>query len=878
MKLKLLVKKLMLFVLFLLPLGMLAQTVKGKIVDTKGNAIPFVTVVEKGTNNGTTTDGDGNFNLKVSKLPATLIFSSVGFVSKTVTSNGNFFVTLKEENVGLDEIVLTGNRAKPRTILDSPVPIDNISAAQLANSGQVSVEQMLNYTVPSYNSSNQTISDATAHFDPGELRGLGPSRTLVLVDGKRKNQSALVYINDTPGKGEVGTDMQSIPAAAIDHIEVLRDGASALYGSDAIAGVINIILKKDVDYTKVDVNSGITSKGDGFTAGVDLNTTLQIDGGGFINFTLGAFRQNITNRAGTPGGDGLFGVIFGDPAILNGTLPWIQQHPNLGMTIGQPEIKKGDFFFNSEVPFKNGNGKFYTFGGLTYRQGKSFALYRAPYWVPDPFNLLHKAGETYQGFQPTFETDIRDNTNVAGVIFDVNDYKFDISGTFGRNAVDYTIGNSLNPALGAASPTIFRAGGYRFSNIIGNIDINKSYGNVSTAMGFEVKGERFIAVAGQPESYIGSGVQSFPGLQPSNAVNATRTSGAAYLNVDWDITKAFLISGAIRFETFSDFGNNTSWKVSSRYKIGEKAVMRGSYSTGFRAPALHQIYLSNIQTLVSGGTVSNQGTFNNLSPVIRKGLGVPQLHAETSNNISAGFTYRPFNDIYFSVDYYNVKVHNRVLFTNEIGFDGDPATINPVEKILNDFNITSLKFFINAVSTKTNGVDMVANFRNFDFASGILDINIAANYNKTSIDGKIATPPILAASGYQIFNRKEQARITSSRPRTKAILGFKYTKEKFSAHLNNTYFGKVTWQHATDPTKDQTFSGKVITDLIFGYKFSDKISASLIVDNLLNVYPDVINTHGDFVTDLGGRFKYPWEVNQFGFSGTIFRGGLTFKF
>ncbi len=256
--------------------------------------------------------------------------------------------------------------------------------------------------------------------------------------------------------------------------------------------------------------------------------------------------------------------------------------------------------------------------------------------------------------------------------------------------------------------------------------------------------------------------------------------------------------------------------------------------------------------MVSGGTVSNQGTFNNLSPVIRKGLGVPQLHAETANNVSAGFTYRPSNDIYFSVDYYNVKVHNRVLFTNEIGFDNDPATINPVEKILNDFNITSLKFFINAVSAKTDGVDIVANFRNFDFASGILDINIAANYNKTSIDGKIATPPILAASGYQIFNRKEQARITSSRPRTKAILGFKYTRDKFNAHLNNTYFGKVTWQHATDPTKDQTFSGKVITDLIFGYKFSDKISASLIVDNLLNVYPDVMNTHGDFVIDLGG--------------------------
>jgi iron complex outermembrane recepter protein len=878
METKLLLKKIFVFFLLMLPLSIMAQSVNGKVSDVKGNAIPFATIVEKGTSNGTTSDDNGNFNLTVSKLPVTLTISSIGFITKTVTTSGTVNVTLQEENVGLDEVVITGNRAKPRTILDSPVPIDNISMSDLSGSGQTTVEQLLTYKIPSYNSSNQTISDATAHFDPADLRGLGPSRTLVLVNGKRKNQSALVYINDTPGKGEVGTDMKSIPAAAIDHIEVLRDGASAQYGSDAIAGVVNIILKKDVDFTQVNVNSGVTSKGDGFTVGADLNTTLQMDDGGFINFTAGVFRQNITNRAGEPGGDGLFGIIFGDPAILNGTTPWLQAHPNLGMTVGQPEIKKGEFFFNSEVPFKNGKGKFYTFGGLTYRQGKSFALYRAPYWVPDPFNLLHNASDTYGGFQPTFETDIRDNTNVVGVNFDVNDFKIDISATFGRNAVDYNVANSLNPDLGAASPTSFDVGGYRFGNLIGNIDVSRSYGDLSWAMGFEAKQERFIAIAGQPESYIGGGVQSFPGLQPSNAVNATRTSVGGYLNVDWDITEDFLVSGAVRYESFSDFGDNTSSKISSRYKISDKMVLRGAYSTGFRAPSLHQIYLSNIQTLVSGGTVSNQGTFNNVSSVIRDGLGVPQLHAETSNNISAGFTFKPSNDVNFSVDYYNIKVNNRVLFTGEIGFDGDASTTNPVEQILNDFSVTSIKFFINAVSTKTDGVDVVANFKNFDFAGGNLIINIAANYNKTSIIGQIATPAVLAANGYEIFNRKEQSRILSARPKTKVILGLDYSKDKFSANLNNTYFGEVTWQHASDPSKDQTFSGKVVTDLVLGYKFSDKVSGSFTVNNLLNVYPDAIDTKGDFVTDLGGRFKYPWEVNQFGFNGTIFKAGLTFKF
>ncbi|NQW35589.1 MAG: TonB-dependent receptor [Flavobacteriales bacterium] len=870
MKTKLLIKKTFLFFLFMLPISIMAQSVNGKVTDVKGNAIPFATVVEKGTTNGTTTDDNGAFTLNVSKLPATISISSVGYVTKTVTTNDTVTVILQEENVGLDEVVLTGNRAKPRTILDSSVPIDNISVKDMASSGQATVDQMLTYKIPSYNSSNQTISDATAHFDPADLRGLGPSRTLVLVNGKRKNQSALVYINDTPGKGEVGTDMKSIPTAAIDHIEVLRDGASAQYGSDAIAGVVNIVLKKNVDFTQVNVNSGVTSKGDGFSVGADLNTTLQINGGGFINLSLGAYRQSLTNRAGTPGQDDLFGVGASDS--------WIQQNPDLGMTIGQPEITKGEVFYNSEIPFKNGKGKFYSYGGLVFRQGKSFALYRTPYWVTDPFNLLHNAGDTYQGFQPSFETNINDNTNVAGFSFDANKYKIDISATYGRNAVDYTVANSLNPDLGAASPTSFDVGAYRFSNIIGNVDVSRSYGDFSWAMGGEIKSERFIALAGQEESYIGGGVQSFPGVQPSNAVNATRSSAGAYLNVDWDISKAFLISGAVRYENFSDFGDNTSWKVSSRYKISDETVIRGSYSTGFRAPALHQIYLSNIQTLVSGGTISNQGTFNNVSPVLRDGLGVPQLHAETSDNFSAGFTYKPSRDVNFSIDLYNVKVHDRVLFTGEIGFDGDDLTTNPVEEILNDFSVTSIKFFINAVNTKTNGVDFVANFKNFDFAAGKLDVNIAANFNKTSIVGAIGTPAVLAANGYNIFNRKEQSRITSSRPKTKIIVGLDYAKDKFTANLNNTYFGDVTWQHASDPTKDQTFSGKVVTDLILSYAFTDKVSASFTVNNLLNVYPDVIDIKGDVVTDLGGRFKYPWEVNQFGFNGTIFKAGLTYKF
>jgi iron complex outermembrane receptor protein len=277
--------KLKLFVLsfFLTTVMIFSQQIKGKVVDENGTPLPFVNVLEKNTVKGVSTDGEGEFVLNVKKIPLTLVFSSVGFatVEQTISNDSYITITLIAGNV-LNEIVLTGNRSKPRTILDSAVPIDNVSVRELQATGQTSIDQMLTYAIPSYNASSQTVSDGTAHFDPADLRGLGPSRTLVLVNGKRKNQSALVYVNDTPGKGEVGVDMKSIPTAAIERVEVLRDGASAQYGSDAVAGVINIILKKDVDFTQVNVSSGVTKEGDGFNAAADVNHTFTFGDGGFF--------------------------------------------------------------------------------------------------------------------------------------------------------------------------------------------------------------------------------------------------------------------------------------------------------------------------------------------------------------------------------------------------------------------------------------------------------------------------------------------------------------------------------------------------------------------------------------------------------------------
>ncbi len=906
---KFLLSKISVLLFLLVPLVSFSQeTISGTVTESgTGQPLPGASIAVKGTNQGVVSDFDGKFTIEVASLPVVLVVSSVGSKTQEINvSSTNPVAIALEQGVSLDEVVLVGSRGKSRTVLNSPIPIDNLSVDVLRGTAQPTVDKMLTYAVPSFNSTNQTISDATAHFDPADLRGLGPSRTLVLVNGKRKNQSALVYINDTPGKGEVGVDLKSIPVAALKRVEVLRDGASAQYGSDAIAGVINMVLREDVGKTVVNLTSGVTTEGDGFNFGADVNTGLAVgENGGYLNLTFAYYQQDITDRAGEPGGDGLFGIIFGDDDILNGTHPWIQQNPDLGMTVGQPELYKGDVFFNFGLPFKNGNGKVYAFGGMTYREGKSFALYRAPYWIPDTYNLLHEPGTEYQGFQPTFETKVRDNFNTVGVEFKLLGFDADWSGTFGRNAVDYFVRNSINLDLGPNSPTSFDVGAYSFNNLLSNLDFSRNFGHVNLAFGAEIREERFNSYAGEPASYAGSGVQSFPGLQPSNVVQAYRKNFGVYGDLEWEPTTAILLGGAVRYEKFSDFGDNTSWKVNGRYLFGnDKGALRASYSTGFRAPSLHQIYLSNIQTLVSGGTVSNQGTFNNVDPVIRDGLGVPQLTAETSTNISAGVTFKPSKDFSIALDVYQVEVFDRVVFTGEIGFDGDDNTTNPVEQILLDNNITSLKFFVNAIDTKTQGADLVATYNNILLGNGTLKVTLAGNYNITEItnddvdpntpDLQVQAPGLIGENGYDIFNRKEQSRIESARPQSKVLLGFDYKVNKWNFTLNNTYFGEVTWKHANnglngvdfgngplpidDADFDQTFAGKILTDLIIGYNFSDKISGYIAANNLLNVYPDVIDTKGDFVTDLGGRFKYPWEVNQFGFNGTIVSGGLTFKF
>ena len=889
----------------------LGQVTSGKVFDTDGTPLIGATVQEKGTSNGTITDIDGTFSFTTSSATPTLEISYTGYTTQTVVGSANMNITM-ESGTLLDAVVVTGTRGKPRTILTSAVPVDNINAADLRASGQRTVNDMINYKIPSFNSTPQTISDASAHFNPSELRNIGPSRTLVLINGKRKNQSAQVFLNRTPGRGEVGTDFKSIPSSAIERIEVLRDGASAQYGSDAVAGVINIILKERVNETEINLQTGVTYEGDGFNYAADINHGFKIGERGYLNLTGDLFHTDYTNRAGQPGGDGLFGNLYAigaiplgaagpeiaTPGVLataeqirDGDTDWLRANPDLGMIVGIPEQDRYAGFANFALPYDG--GEFYASGGYTFRYGKSFALYRVPFWpgvgsARETNPLWVDRSEEFQGFQPTFESDVQDVTLTVGNRFQFGDWDLDLSLTNGSNDVQYLVSNTVNVSLGMDSPTEADPGGYRFGNTLANVDLSRNFGNVSFFAGGEFRSENFEARAGEEASFIDGGIQSFPGLQPDNELEedeGNRTNLGIYVGADYDISDAFLIGGALRYENFSSIGNgdsrdNITWKANARYILGDNAgALRASVSTGFRAPSLHQIYLSNIQTLVVGGTIAQQGTFNNVDPITRVSLGVPELDVETSTNYTAGITYRLASNISATLDYYNIAVNDRVLLSTQVSTGALPEG-NEVRTLLDNDGVGGFAFFTNAADTKTQGIDLVVNFENLiTGGENSFGVTAAFNWNNTEVDTEnLTVPTVFAENNIDIFGREEVGRLQTARPNLKGTIGLNGKFGNLRTILNNTYFGEVTETHPTDAALDQVFSAKIITDLIVGYDVNDKVNINLSVNNLFNVYPDELEG-GDIDSniDLGGRFRYAWHVNQFGFMGGLAKIGATIK-
>jgi iron complex outermembrane receptor protein len=816
--------------MFMLPLGLMAQTIKGKVTDTSGSALPYMNVLVKGTTTGTTTSDSGEFSLTVKSLPVTIVVSSIGFKTKEVTVTSNSFLTIaiEEGDESLGEIIITGSRTAPRSSTDSPLPIDVVGVKELLATGQNSFDKALQFKIPSFNTVQTPVNDATSLLDPYEIRNMGPSRTLVLINGKRKNVSALLYTQDSPGRGETGTDISAIPVDAIKSIQVLRDGASAQYGSDAIAGVINIILKDDVSRGSATLRSGITSEGDGEMFGISINNGSSIgDDKGFINYTVDFSKVGLANRPGTVSakGEAFGGTGFG--ADLADVQEFLSRKPDAGNINGSPETVATKFLINGAYDLSEESTLYFN-AAYVFKKVNSYANYRTPYWkvatgdlayLQDLFPSDERGG--FDGYVPTFEGVLNDFNATLGIKRKVNDWNVDSSITFGGNEQTYKVNNSHNASEGyqGLSPTSFDPGGTAFNHIVGNLDVSRLLSDkVSIGMGAEFRNENFEVIAGKVSSYEGGGSDSFSGNDIKNSGIFNRYNLGGYFSLDYDVSDAFLLSGTLRGENYSDFGNTFVYKFSSRYKLSDKYTMRGSISSGFRAPSLHQIYTEKSQYSFSdGGGINIVGLVNNVSPRAKQ-LGIPKLTPEKSTNITVGFGGKISNNINFTVDYYKIDVEDRVIYTNQI--DGN-------------------QFFLNGFDTTTSGIDFVSGISNIEIGSGKLDLNLSGNYtieNKATED----IPTInVEGTNYDVLDRSNLALMFTSRPKSKWILGANYEINKIGFAVNNTYFGKTTFKQKFMSSDLRTeFTPKIITDLAVNFKASEKLTVAFNINNLLNILPE----------------------------------------
>lgn len=958
-----------------------AQSVSGTVTED-GLPLIGVSISVDGTTIGTTTDLDGSYSLDLSPGTFNITASYVGYSSLTqmVTVGAGEDVELDfnmASGVLVDEVVVTGTRASNRTNLESAVPVDVINVSKLtATAPQTSVNQILHFTTPSFSSNTQTISDGTDHIDPASLRGLGPDQVLVLINGKRRHTTSLVNVNGTFGRGNVGTDLNAIPAAAIDKIEVLRDGAAAQYGSDAIAGVINIKLKENVNQLNLNLTTGANftdkigpfmgekASADGETVNLGANYGLPIgDNGGVLNltgeinyrgatnrmqeFTGGIFNGlNAVERLAAEDGldvttlsleqvqnygsmvsyfdqetindlnalnslDGL-GTVLGFDATAEELAARGQERSDYNMRVGQSETRGGKMFANLSLPLANG-AEIYGFGGASYRRGESGCFYRLP-------NQSRTTTSIYpNGTVPKINSNITDKSFGGGIKGMVGDWNADLSLVTGANTFIFEITDTHNATLGSSSPNAFNAGGHSFSQTTSNLDLSQYFDGmggidgINLAFGTEYRYENFDVIQGSEQSYgnydvngnlvnsvtdddllstdlLGrprpSGAQCFAGFLPTNAIDANRSSIGAYIDAEADITDAFLLGAALRFENYSDFGSTFNYKVVARYKVNNNLAIRGAYSTGFRAPSLHQIHFSRTSTifsLVDGVSVPQEvGVFANTSRAAEL-LGIPELKEETSTNMSLGFTAKiPAANLRLTIDAYKVDIDDRIILTGQF----QPGSDEELQRLFEQAGATRAAFFANAISTNSKGLDIVLAHSIVVGGAHTLRSDLAATFSKTSWDQDkgVNASDILRDAGLTdtYFDQTSRIYLEQAVPRVKITLGNTLSLNKFEFYLRNTYFGETTEAtneaifdadlNQIDESIDPYNTGKILTDLSIGYNFSNNLRFTVGANNLLDKYPD----EADPAFQSSGRFVYSRRSPQFSFGGRFLFARVAF--
>ncbi|GAB3897493.1 TonB-dependent receptor [Spirosoma agri] len=959
----------------------LAQGIRGRVTDvTTKSAIPGATVVVMNSSVGTTADASGDYSLKLKPGSYTLKISFVGYetlslpvtvTSGDVVANGE----LKESASALSEVVVIGSRSQTaRTNVQTAAPVDVISTKELKGFPQVDISQVLNFVAPSFNSNRQTVTDGTDHIDPASLRGLGPDQVLVLVNGKRRHTTALVNINGSVGRGSVGTDMNVIPVAAVERIEVLRDGAAAQYGTDAIAGVINVVLKKNYNgfsasltggqnmtnmkYVIPNINGGSDARNqkinDGSLLQFDFSKGFRLGKEGRLTVSGQYNSHDRTNRSANDNAPTIYlGSAGGFPTTPAGQdatafrkdliaqdQAIIQQrgYNRQNMIVGNSNAKNLGIFVNGGIPVGT-KSEFYFSGGITHRTGTGYGNNR----IPNSRNQqpLKADGTLYypDGFLPGIQSSINDQSLILGYKTMLGQWNAEISNVIGQNTFGFTVTNSGNASLPANNnpQTTFDAGKLQFLQNTVNADLSRRFVSASNttlnvAYGGELRFENFQTHAGESGSYSGDpnrilpiapplsgtvvaapGAQVFPGLQPSDEVNKSRNSQALYLDLEGERGK-LLVGAAGRFEHYSDFGSTINGKLTARFQVTPALAVRGSASTGFRAPSLHQRYFQNTSTQFVNGLPSNTLTLNNDSPIVRNVIGVDALKPETSVNLALGVTARAGRAFTLTVDAYQIDITNRIVYSGsftraQLGFG------------TNDYlGVNLVRFFANAINTRTRGLDIVAAER-LSVGKGQLVLTAALNFNKNTVTAINSTPliddpknnPVGAnpSTWYRtsLFDRNQISIIEDYLPRSKWNLSATYTIGKFDIAARTVRFGEVKFKTATDPDAkradgtywntqfsrdetghafiDQTFKPVWITDLTVTYRLTKAIGVTVGANNVFDVYPDQLyidprNALGstDYASgrDNSNRGRFLFSPNQGGYNGRYVFGRVSVNF
>ncbi|WP_026934472.1 TonB-dependent receptor [Christiangramia echinicola] len=877
-------------VLFLTPILFFSQEVTGVVTDNTGTPLPGVNVFEKGTDKGTSTDFDGRYTIEVDSN-ASLVFSFVGFEEKEVAVDGRAQIDVSlADGVSLGEVQLVGSRSPKRTSTDTPVAVDVIDVGEVnTQTGKIEVNEMLQYAAPSFNANKQSGSDGADHIDPASLRGLGPDQTLVLVNGKRRHQSSLINIFGTRGRGNTGTDLNAIPASSIKRIEILRDGASAQYGSDAIAGVINIVLKDAVNEFTGGVNYGFyNTNADGdFPDGTPNTDGNRLD----TDRDGNAIRDDQNFDGGSLKVTANYGFAIAEEGHANFSVEYLNKNKTLRpgfdfrRGFGEASIEGVNFMGNLAIPISE-NSEFYAFGGRNYRDTDAFAFTRNN---PTARNVVSIYPD---GFTPRITSIITDNSIAAGFRTKTESgWNIDLSNTWGKNLFHYYIKGTVNASIGENSPTDFDAGGHNLSQNVINLDFSKYYedmlAGVNFAFGAEYRTENFGIFAGEEGSYATydedgrpiinpdiqqqpidpvtgdprpGGSQGFPGYGPDNEVDRSRSNVSLYADGEFEFTDSFLLAAAARFENYSDFGSTINGKLAARLKATDDINIRGSVSTGFRAPSLAQIYYNLKFTNFVGGDALESLLSPNNSPVTAS-FGIGQLQEETAFNASLGFTAN-FGKFTATVDGYFINVQDRIVLTGNF----DAPQID---------NVEAAQFFANGADTETMGLDIVLSHE-LQLGEGKLKTSFIGNFN----DMEITDVKNGNLNEQTFFGERDKSFLLASAPDSKLTLNVIYDLEWFDAALGLTRFSDVTlldfqmFEDVADygsldnqvAAASDVYESKIVTDLNLGFKLNDALKLNIGSNNLFNVYPD----QQDDWTEAGGY----WDAVQMGFGGAYYYAKL----